>query len=178
VFVPGCYAVGGGRGGMGVWSSTEDGDEDDVDDPGDAVPDPKSNELTGALNEISASNRKWLYVNQAVHRCPGQFHDRHVDYSQFVQGVLKKIFQNYKTLYRQMAIEGKCGDCKKRQDKMKEIGIPTPFGLVTRLNKVSDRFRGFLNGTTWRMNVFTSKWGLAYMQAVKAKNAATRAGLD
>jgi len=177
IFLPGSYAVGGGRGGMGVWSSHEDGDDEGVEDPSEAIPDPHSNLLDGAAGEISALNRKWLYVNQAVRLCPGQFHDRHVDYSQFVQSVLKKIFQNYKTLYREMVLESKCSKCKDKAAKAKEIGIPTPFGLVARLNKVSDKFKACLNGTTWRPNIYTSKWGQAYMVAVRAKNSAVTAGL-
>lgn len=178
VFLPGSYAVGGGRGGMGVWASNEDGDEDDVEDPSESVADPNSPQLTGPLNEISEQNRKWLYVSQAMDMCPGQFHDRHVDYSQFVQGVLKKIFQNYKMLYKEMIVEAKCPKCKEKASKLKEIGIPTPFGLVTRLNKVSSNLKFCLNGPTWRPNIFTSKWCQAYMEAMKAKNNATTTGVS
>lgn len=47
------------------------------------------------------------------------------------------------------------------------ILVPTPFGLVTRLNGVAGRMAGFLNGTTWRPNIYTSKWGRAYMKTLK-----------
>jgi hypothetical protein len=178
IYLPGSYAVGGGRGGMGVWANNEDGDEDAPDEPDDLVPDAESNLLTGDLNEISFDNRKWLYVSQAVDLCPGQFHDRHLDYSQFVQSVLRKIFVNYKSLYKEKIVDSKCPKCKERADKIKELGIPTPFGLVTRLNKVSDKFKNCLNGTTWRRNIFTSKWGQAYMEEVRKGNPAAKAGVS
>src|SRR5690606_15258873 len=174
VFLPGSYAVGGGRGGMGVWASTDDGDEDGPEDATDSVPDPASNELTGGLYEISAANRKWQYVKQAVRLCPGQFHDRHVDYSQFVQSVLKKIFENYRALYMSSVFRSECSKCKERADKIKEHGVPTPYGLVARLNGAGARMKGLLNGGTWGLNVYTSGWGKAYMQAVKDGNAAAR----
>jgi hypothetical protein len=178
IFLPGSYAVSGRS---GFWTGKDDGDEDTSEDgPMDAVADvagADSPMLTGALNEVSFSNRKWLYVNQAVHKCPGQFHDRHVDYSTFVQSVLAKIHANYAQLEQQKIYEGKCPDCKKKADKAKELGAPTPFGLVSRLNKVSSRFMTFLNGNTWRMNIYTSKWGRAYMEARVANNTAVDAGL-
>lgn len=175
VFLPGSYAVGGGRGGMGVWDSTDDGDDDepDADDAAAAAGAAGSapNVLSGSLNEISNGNRKWLYVKEAVRLAPGQFHDRHVDYSLFVQEVLEKIFENYNNLAMTKILGEECGECKKRQEKIMELGIPTPFGLATRLNGASSRLQGFLNGTTWRINIYTSKWGRAYMQAVLAGSA-------
>lgn len=165
IFLPGSYAVGGGRGGMGVWTGNEDGDGDAPEDAVDEVADPNSNLLTGALNQISDDNRKWLYVSQAVQLCPGQFHDRHVDYSKFVAEVLEKIFQNYINLHESSIVETKCPDCKKKADKIEELGIPTPFGLAKRLNGVSSRMMAYLNGATWNIAIYTSKWGRAYMKA-------------
>jgi hypothetical protein len=63
-------------------------DEDATDVSGSA-----SNELTGKLNEIDDNNRKWRYVSQAVALTPGQFHDRHQDYSDFIALVLEKNLQ-------------------------------------------------------------------------------------
>jgi hypothetical protein len=166
-FLPGSYAVGGGRGGMGVWADTSDGDEDDTEDASEQIPDPASNELTGSLYEIKKSNRKWQYVKQAVAKCPGQFHDRHLPYSTFVQGVLKKIFTNYNTLAKKNALAGSCSKCKDRAEKIAKHGIPTPYGMVNRLNGDSKRLMGFLDGHTWRINIFTSGWGQKYMEAVK-----------
>jgi hypothetical protein len=178
MFLPGSYAVGGGRGGMKVWtgagggSEEEDGawaenDDEDEDKPEEDEPEaaPDSNLLTGKLNIISDRNRKWQYVRQAVEKCPGQFHDRHVDYStKVVQGILKKMFENYLDLMTKMIWEEKCPDCKKRREDIEKYGLPTPYGLAVRLNKVSDRLMTYLNGTTWRINVYTSKWGKAFMK--------------
>lgn len=63
--------------------------------------------------------------------------------------------------------ESNCGKCKEKKDKIAKLGVPTPFGLVTRLNGVAGRMAGFLNGTTWRPNIYTSKWGRAYMKTLK-----------
>ncbi len=169
VYLPGSYAVGGGRGGMGVWESTSDGDEDDAE-PGDSVPDPASNQLTGSAGNISKSNRKWQYVRQAVAMTPGQFHDRHVDYSAFVQSILEKMFEDYAAAVTASFGDAKCSKCKDKADKMGETGVPTPYGLVTRLNGVSARLKGFVGGHIWRMNIYTSKWGKNFMEAQIANN--------
>lgn len=189
VFLPGSYAVGGGRGGMkvwtkegkdagiaammasasGGWADTEDDDEDDCEPEGS--PDPKSNELTGILYQVSPTNRKWLYVKRAVELAPGQFHDRHEPYSNFVLTVLEKIAENYKQAEINSVIDEKCGDCKQRADKIDKVGIPTPYGLVGRLNHASRRMASFLNGFTWRANIYTSGWGLAFMEAIKRGRA-------
>jgi hypothetical protein len=171
IWLPGSYAVGGGRGGMGVWADTSDGDEDGPEDATDAIPDPASNLLVGAPDAmlLNEHNSKWQYVSQAVSLCPGQFHDRHVDYSAFVQSILKKIFENYLALLTESYLYEKCPDCKKRAEKFEKDGVPTPYGLVDRLNKASDNLKVYLNGTTWRINIFTSKWGKAYMEARLAK---------
>jgi hypothetical protein len=180
--------VGGGRGGMKVWTKegkdpaiaalmagesaswgdTDDDDEDDAE-PGDA-PDPKANDLTGILYQISNANRKWQYVKKAVKAVPGQFHDRHEPYSDFVLEVLEKIASNYKTAEKNLR-KGECGDCNKRMDTIQKDGIPTNFGLVGRLNHTSRRMASFLNGFTWRRNIYTSGWGLAFMEAVKRGSA-------
>jgi hypothetical protein len=176
IYLPGSYAVGGGRGGMGVWGPTDDEDEDEPEDPEDLIPDPRSNELTGTMYEVDDDNRCWQYVRQAMRLCPGQFHDRHEDYSIFVQGVLKKIFTNYEALNRKKIDDTKCKKCKDRKDLIKKHGVPTPYGMVARLSVVSDRLKGFLNGSTWRINVYTSMWARAYMETVKKKSASHAIG--
>jgi hypothetical protein len=173
VFLPGSYSVGGGRGGLGIW--TENDDKPDLEDE-DAtdVPDPASNELTGKLNEIDDNNRKWQYVSQAVALTPGQFHDRHQDYSDFIALALEKIFNNYEALRQFYIEEQNCKICKDRVKKFKDDGIPTPFGLVARLNSISERMSGHLNGATWTRNIYTSKWGQAFMKYVLAKKKRKR----
>jgi len=171
VYLPGSYAVGGGKGGLGLWTLNDDhpdSEDEDVSEP----PDPASPELRGELNKIDETNRKWLYVRQAMKLAPGHFHDRHEDYSRFVAEVLNKIFSDYRQQYRKSFSERSCGKCKDKQEKLKELGIPTPFGLVDRLNQLSNELRTRLNGTIWCPNIYTSKWGAAFMKAVKANNPA------
>jgi hypothetical protein len=168
IFLPGSYAVGGGRGGMGVWTGNDDKPDLEDEDVAD-VADPSSNLLTGKLNEISDDNRKWQYVSQAVALTPGQFHDRHEDYSDIIGEGLEKIFQNYETLKKKYLEDQKCPKCKKRTDDIKELGVPTPFGLVGRLNGMSSRMGGHLNGKKWTRTIYTSKWGRAYMAHLLSK---------
>lgn len=175
VYLPGSYAVGGGRGGLGLWTLNDDQPDSEEEDVAD-TPDPASPDLTGALNNISARNRKWRYVSQAMQLAPGQFHDRHEDYSRFVAEVLNKIFSDYKRQYKSSFAEQSCDQCKKNQDKLKELGIPTPMGLVGRLNTLASSLRVFLNGSAWRPNIYTSKWGGAFMTALKAKDPAAILG--
>lgn len=183
VYLPGNYAVGGGRGGMKVWEG-DDGNEDDDDEDGfdesesddfmseDPIDDgePSSNLLTGALYDVSHNNRKFRYVIQAMQKTPGQFHDRHEDYSDFVLEVLNKIYDNYNLLHQRHIIETTCEECKKKAEKIKELGIPTPFGLAKRLNSTSNVLRGHLIGPKWPPNVYTSKWVKEYLQKFKSQN--------
>lgn len=157
VFLPGNYAV------SGAWSAPANSDDDENLEDGS---DGSGGELTGRLYEISESNRKWQYVRQAIDLCPGQFHDRHVDYSQFVQSILAKIHENYKNLHASMIVNEKCGKCKDKKSAIEEKGLPTPFKLVDRLNFVSRKLAGWLRGSSWKKNVFTSKWCKAYMDSL------------
>jgi hypothetical protein len=172
IYLPGNYAVGGGYG-IGVWGSNKDGDNEV---PAKATTSVTPVALTGRRYEISLNNRKWLYVSKAVEQGKGQFHDRHADYSKFVQSILTKIWENYENLHKTKIINKECPECEERAKKIKALGIPTPFGLVDRLNKVSDNMKNCLNGTTWRKHIYTSKWGKAYMEAVKAGIPDARAG--
>ena len=167
IYLPGSYKVGGGRGGLGAWFPNDDPDADFPDTPDDAVKDANYKKLEGVPGQISKKNPLWWYVGQAVQLCPGQFHDRHEDYSEQVQKTLQAIFENYLTLYAYMIDEKKCGDCKKRVEKFKNDGLPTPYGLVERLNKVSSKYASWVNAAGWHANVYTSKWGQQYMIALK-----------
>ncbi|CAN5421173.1 hypothetical protein BH11PSE9_BH11PSE9_04280 [soil metagenome] len=173
VYLPGSYAVGGGRGGMGVWTENDDQPDSEEEEVA-GVPDPTSPSLDGDLNEISERNRKWRYVRQAMFYGKGQFHDRHESYSKFVGEVLNKMFSDYRRMYQKSVKEQACPKCKDKADKIKELGIPTPFGLVGRLNGLSRNLQTCLNGSVWRPNVFTSKWGDAFMREAKSENPAAR----
>ena len=183
VYLPGNYAVGGGKGGMGVWVGDEASEEDedetptdislDVDpddhidailllsEPEDPVEDnaPTSNRLDGSNYEIDKNNRKWRYVKQAMLLTPGQFHDRHESYSNHVLERLQKIYANYVLLkQKNYDKDGGCNECAKKRKKMKDLGVPTPYGLVARLNGMSEFYRKYLTGKRWSENLFTSNW--------------------
>jgi hypothetical protein len=173
VYLPGSYAVGGGRGGLGLWAENDDNPDPEEENANDS-PSPASPYLTGDLNEISLYNRKWFYVSQAMYLAPGQFHDRHEDYSKFVAEVLAKIFSDYRRMLTQSIMESQCPKCKDKKDKLKDLGIPTPFSLVARLNNLSNRMCYYVNSHAWALNIYTSKWGKAFMVARKAGNPAAK----
>lgn len=128
-----------------------------------------SNVLSGKGAAFSArpDSRKWRYVAQAMKLGPGQFHDRHEDYSSFVGDILVKIHQNYVKMEKRSVLELKCPDCKKREEDIRNGGTPTPVGLVPRLNGVSARMRQLLSGTAWPETVYTSKWVRSYLAELK-----------
>lgn len=176
IYLPGTYAV------YGSWvkdtsvlddeswepSATNDDEEDELGVAANPSP-----SLTGRLHEISSTNRKWRYVQQAVSVCKGQYHDAHGDYSTFVITQLQKIGTQYFIRKREIDANRGCPKCQKRFDEIKksekDAGIPTPFALVDRLNGVSARLAGYLNGKTWTLKIYTSRWGLAYMNSLKSK---------
>jgi hypothetical protein len=180
VFLPGNYAVSGLTMDdphwtrapsvlSGVdWETDESPDNENVAKPKSC----SSPKLTGDRHQINNENRKWLYVKQAVKKCPGQFHDRHKEYSDWVVKVLKQIATEYKDRYKKVATKAGCPECQKRAKQFTAdgVGIPTPFGLLARLNGVSQRLSGLLKGQRWAEPVVTSKWGLAYILAKREKN--------
>ncbi|XXT19895.1 AHH domain-containing protein [Sorangium sp. So ce429] len=165
VFLPGSYAVSKSSNGSNHWKDWSDGADDEEDD--DIVStDENAATLQGAI-EINDANYRWQYVREAVQLTRGQFHDRHVDYSDFVLSSLDKLFERYKQLKKEMVDENGCTECKKNSDKMKNHGLPTPFVLVARMNFISRKLAGWLNAITWRRNIYTSRWGNAYMESLK-----------
>lgn len=172
VFLPGSYAVGGGRGGLRVWSTADEPDHEQEDLPENAD-NCEAAFLTGNPDAIDEHTPKWQYVKQAMRLTPGQFHDRHADYSREVQlkldGIAKTLAKQYKD--RERSVECPCEECRKSRDKWKDAGYPPPAALVARLNTVSSRFALYLNGSAWAMNLYTSKWCKAYMQGRQAGKA-------
>lgn len=175
IFLPGSYGV--SSVGTGQWTSApsvlgEDW-EDDSHNDNENVAKPKkcsSPKLTGDRHQVHPENRKWLYVKEVVKLAPGQFHDRHPDYSNEVLKVLDKIGGEYDDRLKKIQMKTGCKKCQERFKKLKDNGIPTPFVLVDRLNGVSKRLSTYLNGRRWNLKMYTSKWGLAYMLAVKNKS--------
>ena len=172
VYLPGNYAVGGGRGGLNVWYPTdsEDDQEDDEGyiDPEKAPPDEyREFLLRGEKGKTSRSNPCWQYVARAIRLAPGQFHDRHFHYSDvIVKGALTAILENYQRKDFEFYPQA-CGKCKDRAQKIKEMGLPAPYSIVQRLETISKRLRTYLT-KQWRENVYTSEWMNNYMKAVKA----------
>lgn len=188
VFLPGNYAVGGGRGGMGVWEGDDSNEDDDVEYPDDVSDDvdlnegavdamdgladggpiidsaPSSNRLNGTNFQADPNNRKWRYVSLAMKLTRAQFHDRHEYYSDYVLAHLEKIYANYLLLKEKQVDEKNCPDCKEKAKKIKDLGVPTPFGLVARLNGLSASLRGYLSGGRWSDKLYTSNWVLAHVR--------------
>ena len=178
VYLPGNYAVGGGRGGIRVWYPL--GDDDDEHDEGYIEPDKlppveyQGYEISGTKGLIDSNNHCWKYVAQSIRKAPGQFHDRHLFYSeQVVAKALTAIF----TMYQKrdpILEEESCDKCNERQKKLADLGLPSPYSVVKRLEFLSNKLRGFVTAGpgSWRKNVYTSEWCNKYMQAVVSGGAA------
>ena len=161
VWLPGNYAVGGN--GTGDWvgaPSAFDGDNELGSVRKRASRrSSASSKLDGVRHEVDPNNRKWLYVDQATKLFSAQFHDAHVDYSKFVLKVLNKIAESL-VEKRKSSIENlSCPKCKKRQEKIAEYGVPPPYSLNQRLNGVSKRLSGYVEGCRGHFMVYTSRWG-------------------
>ncbi|MDH5216135.1 MAG: hypothetical protein OEX19_00425 [Gammaproteobacteria bacterium] len=173
IFLPGTYAVGGGTGGLKVWYPTDNPDDEEEVIEVDEMPrDSSYNDflLYGGKGDISEENGCWWYVKQAMLKCPGQFHDRHIFYSEQVVLKALNVIAEKLLVFNVMANENSCGDCKERRDKIEEFGLPTPYSLVNRLEFLSNKLKTFLTARprSWRENVYTSMWAKAYMDAIKA----------
>jgi hypothetical protein len=171
VFLPGAYAVNDG-----TWLPLHLIDKE-KEVPGVPVMIGGKAKLTGGVSCEPGKSRKWDYVRVAVALASGaarrgyggQFHDRHEPYSEGVAEALNVIHARLQLLERKYVGDEKCPDCKKRKDDIKKLGVPTPFGLVDRINKVSQKLEGKLTGSVWDPAIYTSEWGNAYMQFLKKK---------
>lgn len=173
-YLPGSYAVGGGVGGLNVWYVVDNADDQEHQTDYlevDKLPPDEYREflLYGRREEISTHNACWHYAMQAMLKTPGQFHDRHEDYSkQIVQKALTNIYLNYKR--KDITVNpGACKKCEERRRTIEERGLPTPYTLVNRLEHLSYQLRRYLTAKpgSWRANIYTSKWCKEYMVAVK-----------
>jgi hypothetical protein len=146
------------------WEQGESPDNENVGLP-KVISSPK---LTGDRHQINLANRKWQYVSQAVEK-GGQFHDRHADYSRWITSRLEEAATLLALLYSKAVLDGECTPCKERAKKFSmdegSVGIPTPFGLLSRLNVMSRGTAPLLDGKQWRLPVVTSNWGTAYVLA-------------
>jgi hypothetical protein len=117
----------------------------------------KYSELTARVEANEEENSLFAtfqqrYTYQVMERTGRQFHDAHPDYSSFVIEVLNKIHLSLAT------VSSACPKCKEILEQNGKLR--PPHTLVFRLNKVSDRLRGFLSGPPygWRRPVFTSRF--------------------
>ena len=169
VFLPGSYAVGGGRGGLKKWKPSDTNDSEAPD--GSETPAPNSDLLVGrpvsSLLKLDGSNPCWGYVWEATQVAPGQFHDRHRQYSEHVIGLLTMMAEDLERFENKSITNSECPDCQARIDKIKELGIPTDYDLVTRLNNLSQAYKNKLEGKGpgWTKGIFTSRWMDAYLES-------------
>ena len=65
-------------------------------------------------------------------------------------------------------IDEDCDKCKERKDNF--VGIPPSTTLVQRLNQVSRKLEGYLNGSSWYVEIYTSDWVQVEMEIKKQKD--------
>jgi hypothetical protein len=174
VYLPGSYAVGGGKGGWKVWYSLDDEPDEEHDTDYidvDKLPEKEYKDymLAGKKGKISHDNPCWHYVSKATDIMKGaQFHDRHLDYSQLI--VRKALTALYKRieLFDVTEKANACPKCEEKRKKIDEAGLPTPYALVKRLGLLSNKLSGYLTAVegNWKPNIFTSQWMEKYMEEV------------
>ena len=162
VWLPGNYAVGGGKGGTRDWTSAASAFPDNEGSSTPPTPEKPahkaSRKLTGLRHTFDDDdNRKTQYVLQATQLYGAQFHDSHEDYSRFVTDLLQKLGSLYKD--RRVKQRYSCSKCEDRFKKIDDEGMPTPFALAHKLNGVSLRLKGYLVGKRGHATVYTSTWG-------------------
>lgn len=143
VWLPGPYWM------RGVWTDMPEDEED-------AAAGKSGNAKVGA--KFAPGSQK-EYAIGAMRLCDAQFHDAHPDYSKIVLDALNTIAARYDTVVQTKAV---CDGCKEKLKK----GIPAPYAIVLKLNAISRRMRGFLEGapSAWKKAVFTSAWSVEYMK--------------
>lgn len=113
---------------------------------------------TGGTEFVKGSNgisaKDFAFAAMEAWGC--QFHDAHKDYSEFVSGVLEKIYDKLKANAKLWCPE------QKKNDKDKPTQM---FEIVGRLNTVSARMKRMLTFPTtgWKSNVYTSRFVQDYM---------------
>ena len=96
---------------------------------------------------------------RAMKKAARQFHDRHVRYSDFVSQCLDKICEK-------VLLAG----CECPESSTEDKPWPPPYGLVARLDNVSNRLRNLLLGSDpkrWKDPVFTSRHAKRFHQTGK-----------
>jgi len=103
------------------------------------------------------------YSMGAMEDSKRQFHDRHVDYSNFVRQYLEKIHVNMLMVELQF-----CDKCKNRGSEK----LPPPLSLVARINGLSRTLSGYLiwPPSSWRAPLYTSSWAVLMRAADRPGN--------
>lgn len=168
VFLPGNYAV------KKIWKGeTANPNAEEQEDQEDLPPEYEDEcELVGA--DLDQPPKKVMYVNEVVKNATeygrtrrgygGQFHDFHTRYNQFVHEVLDVLYNDLNR--KEKRARDECPTCRPR---MQQKQVPTPFGLVLRLNVVSSRLEARLKGVKWHPGLYTSKYGQAYIAQLEAE---------
>lgn len=182
IFLPGCYAV--SETGSGHWRpSRADSDEEEpliipqnqvsIDSFGETFRNDLASGaktldaqpmLTGDVwYDASETSPSAAYVLAAVRRCKGQFHDSHPDYNRLVRRKLAEISDSYQGWAdKQLEPQG-CDKCKSLKEKHDiKDQLPPPYGIVTRMNNLSNNFGRYLNGSIWTLTIYTSDYGKEY----------------
>lgn len=143
VWLPGPYAM------RGIWT-TFTAETEPEDDPGGAG--------GGGEGPTETHPAQFEYAVVAMRKAKAQFHDAHRPYSKFVLDALNLLAARMREITE-------TAECEKCRDKIKNSGPPAPYSLILRLNGVSKRLRGHLEGgpTGWTQHLWTSKWALEYM---------------
>jgi hypothetical protein len=182
VYLPGPYAVTGKKAGRKKWIPLADSPDaewpppsDDEDEAEDYETDvDKSMLLTGGVTCKKNRSRKWLYVREVTKLARGytergyggQFHDRHQLYSYNVAEALDTLHAMLQKRQPRKNVKSPCSKCEDQKKKQNpDDKVPTPFALVTRLNKMSDRLEGKVKGSLYHPGLCTSAWGEKYIEA-------------
>jgi hypothetical protein len=144
VWLPGPYAM------RGIWTTFAAGT--------DAEDDPGGSGGAGMDGPAETHPAQFEYAVVTMKKARAQFHDAHRPYSKFVLDALNLVANKM----REITDTAECEQCR---DKIKNSGPPAPYSLIDRLNAISKRLRERLEGgpTGWKVNLWTSKWALEYM---------------
>jgi hypothetical protein len=104
---------------------------------------------------------KQAYVAAAIEESGAQFHMSHEPYSEKVQEILKAVGARLKLL----SDGSHCPIAKKSKDK--DGKFDPPYGLVARLNVLSDNMRRLVTGSLWRPPLYTDGRTEAYAADLK-----------
>jgi hypothetical protein len=154
IWLPGPYAVDG-------WGAMTLEQEDLPDTAKRAST--RAKRAAALPGKLSGEKFQGNYSMGAMEQTKRQFHDRHVDYSNFVRQYLEKIHVNMLMVELQY-----CDKCKNRGNEK----LPPPLSLVARLNGLSKKLSGYLiwPPSSWVAPLYTSGWSVLMRAADRPGN--------